>query len=324
MLREQNESQNSTEEIENYDNQEQEEETTSPNDVISPTINNGLSLFTLTLQVLGIKTIAIILLVMIIFTMAGVAVTGGYYITAYSIEQQEKEDKNKQKLVSETIQEGKITINNKNEIRINGVTFYTPIAIPENKNQFYALMTIRFAEAFRPDSVFTPNDFLSCGTYQQMTNELLGSGAKAKIAQNILKEEYKNILLDNSIDILRWSTKGYGNIQDGEIIFEPIKRNGNFVGWARTVSGMIPICKQLVENHLRTGLFDRIALARLQEQGRIDYINSYDLNANNVDEFVKTMCRSQGPVDCGSSWNIRAKNALISALNSNLYESVKK
>jgi hypothetical protein len=335
MLREENKEEKrtlskeeSTKEVENSENQEEEEKTTSPVDVIKASAEASITFISLALKVLGIKIVAIVLLVCAIFVIAGVCVTGGYYITAYSAELQNKEDQKKQNSTSNNsnfnYQEGKITFNNKNEVTINGIKFYTPIAIPENKNQFYALMTIRFAEAYRPDSTYTPNDFLSCGSYQQMTNELIGTNPKALTAISVLKDEYKSIISDNSVDILRWATKGYGNIQDGEIIFEPIYRNGVFVGWARTVPGMTAICKKLVDNHLKTGLFDRIALTRLSTQGRLNYINNYDLNPNNVDDFVRKMCNSQGPVDCGSSWNVRAKNALISALNSNLYESVKK
>lgn len=312
------------------DNQEQEqsEENNAQNGNNGQELERLMSLLLLMLKVAGLKLIAIFLIVCSIFLLAGAVVTGSYFLTATASQENKKNEeeakkKNSNKSNNSSYEIGKISFNNKNEIVINNQKFWVPLIAPENKNIFYALATIRFAEANRPDSTYSPNDFLSCGNYQQMTDELIGLNGKSTTAKTVMGDSYNSILLSNSVDIKRWSFKGYSNIQDGEIEFSPIYRGGVFVGYARYVAGMTEICKQLTEVHLKTGLFDRIAITRLQEQGRIDYISNYDLNVNNLDNFVTYMCRSQGPVDCGSAWNGRAKEALRSAINNNLYESVK-
>lgn len=197
-----------------------------------------------------------------------------------------------------------------------------PIFKPKSRNLFYALVAIRGAEANRPDSVYFPNDFTSCGNYQQLMGELIGSNQKANKAKDVLGSEYDNILGgSNAIDIQRWEYQGYNNIQ-GELDFEPIYRATGFVGWARTIplKGMF-ICKSLVDNHLKTGLFDQIALTRLDSMGLIGYLESYNLNITNTYDFALTLCKSQGPVSC-IDWVERSQFILRQYLATNTYENI--
>lgn len=205
----------------------------------------------------------------------------------------------------------------------NNKTSKLPIFKPSSRNLFYALVAIRGAEANRPDSVYYPNDFTSCGNYQQLMGELIGNNPKANKAKQVLGSEYDNILGgSNSEKIKRWEYQGYNKIS-GELIFEALYRGGRFVGWARTIprEGTL-ICKQLVENHLKTGLFDQIALTRLESMGLIKFIESYDLNVNNTYNFTLALCKSQGPVSC-LDWVERSQYILRQYLVTNTYENLK-
>jgi hypothetical protein len=291
---------------------------------VTSAVTAGAKLAATGIKALGAKISLIIggiLLIVIIIIVCAVAVVAG--MSAIAIETKKKAEETKNTTNNYAVDFSGLKANNKNTITLNGITFYIPIAKPKEKNVFYALSAIRFAEARRPDSVYQPNDFLSCGNYQQLINELLGNSGKAQVAKDTLKEKYQTILEVNKTDIERWYYKGINNIMDGEIEYRPIYTNDGFVGYARTVpDGIILICKALTEIHLETGLFDKIAIIRLKERGVYDYVINYDLRADNLNNFVYTLCKSQGAADCGYNWNIRALGGLREALNNNLYESV--
>ena len=205
---------------------------------------------------------------------------------------------------------------------LGGKVSKLPIFRPNNRNLFYALVTIRGAEANRPDSVYYPNDFTSCGNYQQLMGELIGNNPKASKAKEVLGNNYNIIFSnENSAKIQLYEYQGYNNIR-GNLMFEPIYRGGGFVGWARTIpNDGVEICRLLVENHLATGLFDQIALTRLESMGLFNYLTSYDLNVNNTYNFALALCKSQGPVSC-LDWVERSQYVLKSYLVNNTYENL--
>jgi hypothetical protein len=180
-------------------------------------------------------------------------------------------------------------------MNINGRMVHMPLIDIENTNRISALVTIRSAETGRPDSVYAPNDRDSCGAYQQRVIELYGNNSKAQVTKDILGDEYDKILSsERLVNIKRWNDKAYRVIQDGELYFAPIV-GGWYVNYGNE---MTKICKDLTDNHMKTGLFDHIALARFQERGILDYIDNYDLSGS-VTDFAYAICNSQAPADCG-------------------------
>ena len=215
-----------------------------------------------------------------------------------------------------------IEINKNNNLTVvyQNKTYYLPVIKPENKNLFYALLGIRFAESHRPENTYQPNDRDSCGQYQQRVSELYNGGLKTDIARQILGNKFNSIFTSQRIaDVNRWNYKASNVVNDGEIKLIPVA--GGYVAYYP--QGMESICKDLVENHLETGLFDLIALERFKERGIYDYLLSYDLQADNAYNFSYQLCRSQAPASC-DHWVANSLPSLRIALQSNLYDSLAK
>lgn len=67
-------------------------------------------------------------------------------------------------------------------------------------------------------------------------------------------------------------------------------------------------CLALTNIHLRTGLFDYIALERLKNEpaGK----QALEVGYSNIDNFLNLLCQSQRPVNC-TTWTTRSKDLLI-------------
>jgi hypothetical protein len=213
-----------------------------------------------------------------------------------------------------------IVKNSNTTITFNNKVYYLPVIRPDNKNLFYALLGIRFAESFRPENTYQPNDRDSCGQYQQRVSELYNGGLKTNIAKQILGSKFDTIFTSQRItDVNRWNYKTANIIQDGEIKFIPIA--GGYVAYYPVE--MTLICKDLVENHLETGLFDLIAIERLKERNIYDYLINYDLRPDNAIDFTYALCRSQAPASC-NHWVMNSLPSLRLAISDNLFDSLQK
>jgi hypothetical protein len=178
-------------------------------------------------------------------------------------------------------------------VTYGGFNYPLPVYIPNNKQMFYALIAMRVPEfGVRPlNSPDGERD--SCGTYQQRVGEYMPgtNNQKTKIAREVLGSEYDRIFTPERV--------AFVNANNAAAAGKP---------YAITYPSMMrEICQDLANNHVKTGLFDKIQIVRFAERGLKTIIENYPLGDGTVQMglFIGMLCASHAPLRC-SSWEATA------------------